>query len=189
MISTKKIKIVGIITTICLGISLAMLTNLPSKFIEKPPIELTSSALFPEMNLDTLSTEANYIIIGKIQKQLPAKLEKDKNGDMYVYTDYEVKVEKELKNPLINPGQTIILSKLGGSAEGYNMTVYDTAKVDIGERLLLFVHQDKNGRNWIIGGDQGKYSLIDGKALNKDTLKSTTEEDLVNKIKLKLGKQ
>lgn len=182
---TKKVKIVGILTTIALGLSLAILINPILNFNEKPPINITSSGLFPEMSLETLTNEANYVFIGKIEKQLTSKLTKAKNGNPYVYTDYEVKVERELKNPLIKSGQTIILSRLGGSAEGYNMTATDTAQIDIGERLLLFVHKDENGLNWIIGGSQGKYNLTNGKANNEDNTKSTTEENLVNKIKLK----
>lgn len=185
---TKKIKIVGILTTITLGLTLAILINPVLKFNEKSPINITSSGLFPEMSLETLTNEANYVVVGKIEKQLTSKLAKAKNGTPYVYTNYEVKVEKELKNPLIKPGQTIILSKLGGSAEGYNMTATDTAQIDIGERLLLFVHQDENGLNWIIGGSQGKYNLNNGKANNEDNRKSTTEEDLVNQIKIKVKK-
>jgi hypothetical protein len=179
---TKKVKIVGILTTIALGLSLAILINPILNFNEKPPINITSSGLFPEMSLETLTNEANYVFIGKIEKQLTSKLTKAKNGNPYVYTDYEVKVERELMNPLIKSGQTIILSRLGGSAEGYNMTATDTAQIDIGERLLLFVHKDENGLNWIIGGSQGKYNLTNGKANNEDNTKSTTEENLVNKI-------
>lgn len=86
-----------------LAINSRILVNLLN---EKPPIQITSSALFPAMDIQTLIKEANYIVIGKIEKQLPAKLAKAKNGNPYVYTNYQLKVEQELKNPLLKPGQT-----------------------------------------------------------------------------------
>lgn len=184
--SRSRMKIIGLATLAILGVAIAGYFYYPIGTNKGQVINISSSSLYPALSIDDLSGYSKYILVGRIKSKLGSRLEHRQDGAPFVYTDYEVIVEKELKNSGLNSGETLILSQSGGSAGGYNMTSSDAAKIDLGERVLLFIHQGKDGRNWIIGAEQGKYRLENGKAINREDTKTTSEEELINKIKSKI---
>lgn len=181
---SNKIRLLGVLMVVILGVGVASFMAFSVK--SSPGKEIVVSALFPEMTLEELTDDAENIVIAKVKEIKESKLKKDKEGNPLVYTDYVLKIEKDIKRPE-DTNDTLVVRQLGGSAEGYTMVAEDSVELKKGERILLFVHQGWDAKT-IVAGNQSKYTLVDGKAINKNASKNTTEEELIKKIKDKIKK-
>lgn len=116
--------------------------------------------------------------------QIVSKQDLDEARLSKVYTDVIVTPERFIKNPQLGGDITVRLA--GGTIGGTRVTVEDEASLEPGERVLLFLKKDIAG-SWIVAGCfQGKYSLENGKAKNRNSGRDITEarlEQEINKFK------
>jgi hypothetical protein len=150
---------------------------------KREPIIITSSASYMEMKLDDLIAEANLIIIGSPDTVIPSrwntpdgKLQKGTTvltikSDMVIFTDVNFSVDQILKGQ--NGVSTVRIRSLGGTVEQDQMIVSGVASLEMGKSYLLFLGEDTGstagidpGHYFVIGGLQGLYEIIDGKAIS-----------------------
>jgi len=94
-----------------------------------------------------------------------------------------IEVEQYLKNDL--GLATLEVSVLGGSLDNITVWVEDQPSFEAGERVLLFL-SERGGVFYVNGLFQGKYRLEGGRAINQDSSRNTSEQELLLKIQASL---
>lgn len=108
--------------------------------------------------------EANTVVIGTVT----SITEEEAAAETYQYV--EIEVERYLKNPS-ESSTLVILNSIRRQEEIGGVVVIDTSIINIGfrvgEKVLVFL--EKTYPDWysVYGGFQGKYSFIDGQAINQ----------------------
>jgi len=134
-----------------------------------------SDALLIKLDVPELTKQAYTILVGAVEdaRTLVVGTVISRAGALpYIITDYTVRVERYLKNSL---GQESVVVRNRGGRIG-NVTVWcsDQAPLTVAERVLLFLVKGvEDGVEMeyfvVLGGFQGKYAMINDKALCKDT--------------------
>jgi len=122
------------------------------------------------MDIEDLTQKASVILIGNVTTITTH------GGEGMIYRKVGVRVERYLKNPL--DSSEVFIEVLGGEIGEIGEWVEDQPSFNINERVLVFLHD--GGAHRVVGGPQGKYTLIDG--LAKSLGHEMTENSLVNKI-------
>lgn len=132
-----------------------------------------------------LAGDADYVIVGKVLKEMGTDYEnvvilENEDGtereDATPYTNYQVKVEENLKGELIQEEPIIITKKGGIMKDGKTYYIYsdDTLPVE-GESYVFYIYGQKDGSNFVSGPNST--IPIDGDGNSEITTRSVEIED------------
>ena len=136
-----------------------------------------AAGIMISLSVEELTRTSDSIVIGRV-----LSLGKILSPDIPVrYATIEV--ERYLKNDL--GLATLEVSVLGGSLDNITVWVEDQPSFEAGERVLLFL-SERGGVFYVNGLFQGKYRLEEGRAINQDSSRNTSEEEILLKIQASL---
>ena len=110
------------------------------------------------LELKHLVGRADRIFVGKVVKTAARW-----RGNRIV-TDATLRVERDVNGTKV--GETVVVTRLGGTVNGIGMRVSGVAMLRRGERVLLFTEM-RRGTRYVVGMSQGVYraAQIDGRTL------------------------
>ena len=99
-----------------------------------------------------LAQKSRSVVVGTVVSS------ESRYDDNEIYTYITVRVVEGLKGS--RKGETIVVRQLGGQVGSIASVVPGTASFRNGEEVVLFLSQnDKTGHPWVVGLQQGKYSI------------------------------
>lgn len=132
-----------------------------------------------QMSVGNLTKAAETILKGSVSQVGPSWVS---NG--MTYTDIAVEAEEFLKGPL--PRTTVQLRILGGTTTCGGIWVEDQPSFVKGEEVLLFLASSNyvgpGGSLAVVGGPQGKYTIINGNAWSGDPSNAVPLDELIKEI-------
>lgn len=128
-----------------LALAAALLVTLPA----------LATVLVP-LDTQALTARADRVVLGVVVAQSSRWSDNHK----LIFTEATVRVSKSYKGAA-NPGDSIVVRREGGSAEGVGMQVFGAANFTVGEEVLLFLEQ-RGPATWTVGMSQGKLSVAVG---------------------------
>ncbi len=133
---------------------------------------LVAATTFVSESLEELDKKADYVVIGNVESQTSIP---EKNGRI-IGTETTIIVEEWLKG--YSAADKIIVKEMGGIFGDVMMVVPGTPQFKVGERVALFVAEEKEYpnkqqsamgmaiRGHTVGMAQGKFSIVKDKAGN-----------------------
>ena len=116
-------------------------------------------------SLEKLCGKSEHIVVGKVTKLSYYRAEWPKVGTI-PFTDVTIEVEEQWKGKLAD-AKLVIQVPGGKHADGTRMTVSETPTFQVGEKVLLFTAR-YNGRQWVYGWEQGKYTMVIQRVVGKE---------------------
>ena len=117
---------------------------------------------------DELAWISETIVVGEVVEQFPSAfgaVENDGLGEERypIYTDYLIDVDTWVRG---QPSLTIRMRQNGGSVGACTQTWEDEPEIEVGSRVLLFLHPDERNTelppaSFVVGGYQGFWSIHD----------------------------
>ena len=154
-------------TFLLIGTLLVVLTACSSKKTDFEKTIVTTTRSFVHFNKEQLVNNATAIIAGKVVVGSEVK----NVFEGLPATDYKIKVNKVFKG---NPSAEILVRTAGGENEKFKHVVPDEITFQPGEKVVLFLNDDKGDRTdkndfdyWVVG-NQGKFKEENGKFKNKE---------------------
>jgi hypothetical protein len=126
--------------------------------------------------LRDLTVGSSDIIIGQVEETRPHW----NAAHTKVLTDVTVRVSESLKGA---PGERVTLVQLGGDLDGFRYAVPGSPLFRPGERALLFVWRDPQGRAQVNGMAQGKFDIATDPASGAQTVQRTVEGAAVRDLR------
>ena len=124
----------------------------------------TSSGSYAHIDDNELWREADIVVIGTVTSIT------EEAAAAETHRTVEIGVERYLKNPSESPTLQILYSVRSeaqlGDAVATHSEVTDLG-FSVGERVLVFLEKTYPDSYGVYGGIQGKYSFIDGRAVNQ----------------------
>lgn len=126
------------------------------------------STSYPHFELDELVLESDLVVKGTvIEKTEPFKIKPANGGDISIFTDYVIQVEKTLRG---KEAKTLNLRMQGGEIGDLTVISEDEGLVDVGESYILFLYHPfagggyhtKGDYYYLTGGPQALFSTVDG---------------------------
>jgi len=132
--------------------SAALVALLAASLLTGPPAGAT---LLVPLSLTDLVHKADRIVVAEVLRARSFWEGKR------IYTHSEVEVRELLAGKGIAPGQPLTVRQLGGKVGGKELVVAGTPKLRQGERYLLFLREDAEGRpyHYVLGLSQGAFRL------------------------------
>jgi hypothetical protein len=149
----------------------------------REPISIMSHASLAMMSLDDLITQADLIIIGRVNTVYPSrwntpngKLSKETtvetiSPEMVIFTDTDFQIDKILKGKVEQP--KVRVRTFGGEVEQDRMIIDAEPSLVGGQDYLLFLFNDTgltadidSEHFLVLGAIQGVYQIHDGKAVS-----------------------
>ena len=122
------------------------------------------SALVIKKSVEELTHEADSVLIGKV-KDIESQWNKEKT---LIYTYVTVSVTEYVKSILeIGEPKEITVKVPGGEVGDIALKVSDTPEFREGEEVFLFLRIEKLPIFRVAGLFQGKYTIREGKVINK----------------------
>ena len=142
-------------------------------------LSLTVHGSINQMSVGNLTKASETILKGSVSQVGPSWVS---NG--MTYTDIAVEAEEFLKGPL--PRTTVQLRILGGTTTCGGIWVEDQPSFVKGEEVLLFLSSSNfvgPGESLaVVGGPQGKYTIVDGNAWWGTPSDAVPLDDLIAEI-------
>jgi hypothetical protein len=144
----------------------------------------TSYSLVPK-NVSELARESDLIVVAKVKEILPSRLDTSDPKTPRVRTDVDLGVERVIKGAL--NGGMVEVRFAGGTADRTTQVVSGEVRLEAGQRVLIFLKKEPEtvwGDHFFVHGfTQGRYLLTeDGRALNEDPARNTSEVALIAEI-------
>ena len=118
--------------------------------------QAASATTVQKLTLQELTKKANSIVVGRVQDAVSSWDAAKKE----IYTFYTVSVSQPVKGS--KAGETITIRQLGGTVGNIASIVPGMPSFRKGEEVVLFLTQkDAAGYPWVLGLQQGKYSVVD----------------------------
>ncbi len=131
-----------------------------------------------EVSLEKLVKDSEVVVTGKVKK---IECEIDHNKNIWTY------VTIECKQFLKGAKKNIITIKVpGGEIGELGQYVSGTPQYKIGEEVLNFLGRDKEGKYYVNGWENGKYSYKNGKWVKKN---SVFTEQFIETVKAIIEKE
>ena len=123
-----------------------------------------ASALMVRKSIEELTSEADCILIGKVEK-IESRWNEERT---LIYTYVTISV-KQYTKALSGVGevQEIIVKVRGGEVGDIGLKVSDTPQFREGEEVFLFLRMEKPPLLSVAGLFQGKYTVEEGKVKNR----------------------
>lgn len=136
-------------------------------------------ALLIKMNIEDLVEQADYVLLGEV---IDIESRWD-NESRTIYTYVKVIVEKMIKgNKNLNE---IVVKVPGGRVGDEAMLVSESPAFKLGERTILLLDIDTSGEYQVLGGIQGKYTVIKDRVFERDILLNDFMDELDKKLENK----
>ena len=129
-----------------------------------------SASTFIKMSDERLLNKAEQVISGKVL-EITYQLE---NNMPYHYV--EILVDKAYKNneeDLLEPGEKVFIRQIGGKVGDIQFSAQGLAKFVEGSDVLVLLNFDRNKEfYYVVGGEQGKFDIVDNDTLIRDSVDS-----------------
>src|SRR5256885_4324279 len=133
--------------------------------------QAASATTVQKLTLQELTKKANSIVVGRVQDAVSSWDAAKKE----IYTFYTVSVSQPVKGS--KAGETITIRQLGGTVGNIASIVPGMPSFKKGEEVVLFLTQkDAAGYPWVMGLQQGKYTVTtasDGTKMVRNDLAGT----------------
>lgn len=123
-----------------------------------------TSALMVRKSLEELTSQADSILIGKVEK-IESRWNEEKTI-IYTYVTISVKEHTKALSGMAEVKEVIVRVR-GGEVGDVGLRVSDTPQFREGEEVLLFLKRENMPLFSVTGLFQGKYSIEDGIAKNR----------------------
>ena len=110
------------------------------------------AATLIELSLDDLVSCADVIVVGSVESDSPALLP---SGD--VETTFSIRVGSPFLGASV--GERVKVRQLGGRVGDLRTEVPGSARLAVGEQVVLFLENRPDGDTWILGLSQGVYHV------------------------------
>ncbi len=122
------------------------------------------SALMLRKSIEELTSQADSILIGKVEK-IESRWNEEKT---LIYTYVTISVSQYTKAlSSANQFEEIIVKVRGGEVGDIGLRVSDTPEFRVGEEVFLFLKREEVSTFLVAGLFQGKYTIEDGIARNR----------------------
>jgi hypothetical protein len=126
----------------------------------------------PPFSIPDRARGADRIVVAQVSN-VTASYETNQYGDRLIVSHVDLAVEETLKG---NAAHAVTLDVPGGTLGGLMLEASHEPKLDLGDRAVVFVKQNKDGRNVPYLADQGVLKLdsnnrIKGTTLDLDAVK------------------
>lgn len=140
------------------------------------------SALMIKLTPEEIVNQSDGIIIGTVKDLQTAKVPSSfRSGKEDIVTNAVISVEKYLFNPKNLPLPDITVQTVGGTIGKESMTMEDSPVFEKGQRVIVFLRQEKDNTLTVFGGSQGKYTINNGSVAD-----GAQEQEIFNSV---FGKQ
>jgi len=139
-----------------------------------------SSSLMIRKTVEELASEADSILIGKVEK-IESRWDEER---ILIYTYVTISVRQHAKT--ISKGEEveeIVVRVRGGEVGDIGLKVSDTPQFSEGEEVLLFLRMENMPLFSVAGLFQGKYSIEDGIARNRSLGVEIPLDNFLSQIK------
>jgi len=168
---------------ILLTLALAVLGSLTvyAAVTDRNPLcfSLTAHGLINKMSVGNLTKVSETILIGSVSQVGPSWV-----SSGMTYTDITVEAAEFLKDAL--PQTTVQLRLVGGTTTCGGILAEDQPAFAKGEQVLLFLASSNyvgpGATLAVVGGPQGKYTIINGNAWSGDPSNAVPLDDLIAEI-------
>lgn len=127
----------------------------------------------PKMDLQTLINKSDHIVQGKVEG-MDVVVEQNRP-----YTRVRIRVDDPIYSRRGERRQTIFLKYVGGKINTpkgpATLTVSGTPSFNLGDNVILFLREQPDGNNSVVGLNQGKYLVV-----NEVAVSSISGVDLVD---------
>ncbi len=135
------------------------------------------SALMLEKNLNELTDEANYIVVGNV-KEVKSAWDDNKTN---IYTNVTIGIEKVVKGKKIE--REVIVKIQGGEVGDLKQWVEGEPEFVSGEKVLLFLSREDKGKGFILKSRfQGKYTIEGDRAINKELNRNISAKEFIDAL-------
>jgi hypothetical protein len=139
---------------------------------------LMSSAAFAtsveKFSLRDLASKSRSVVVARVT----SSESRWDGGEIYTYTT--IRVSEGLKGA--RKGQTIVVRQIGGQVGDLASIVPGMPSFKSGEEVVLFLSaNDKAGHPWVMGLEQGKYTIASDNSGKKRVRRNTSELNLVDR--------
>jgi hypothetical protein len=121
-----------------------------------------ANAMLLKMGKDELAVKADRIVVGKVTA-IEARLSE---GEGLIYSSVKIAVEDNIKGA--GAEGTISVRVAGGTVGGEGMETESAPKFKVGEKVVLFLEKGPDEEWLVIGGFQGKYTVLGDKVLKEE---------------------
>ena len=140
------------------------------------------SALLIKLTPEEIVNQSDGIIIGTVKDLQTAKVPSNfRSGKKDIVTNAVISVEKYLFNPKNLSLSDVTVQTVGGTIGNESMTMEDSLIFEKGQRVIVFLRQEKDNTLTVFGGSQGKYTINNGSVAD-----GAQEQEIFNSI---FGKQ
>jgi len=108
------------------------------------------------LRIEELIDNSSLIIIGEV---LSIEAYEDQNNGI-IHREVSV-IPLEILKGKVLPNTPIVVDVLGGTIGERTVKVPGSPEFEIGEKVLLFLRDYKDGKKWVRGLGQGKFSLVE----------------------------
>ncbi len=123
-----------------------------------------TSALMLRKSIEELTSQADSILIGKVER-IESRWNEERTS---IYTYVTISVSQYTKAlSIANQFEEIIVKVRGGEVGDIGLRVSDTPEFRIGEEVFLFLKMENLPLFSVAGLFQGKYTIEDGIARNR----------------------
>ena len=131
---TKYAIALGIMAAVAVSSSVIFILSAPSMGVNPctlPFSTSSASAMMAPATKEELFKNADVVLVGEVKNR------ESKCEGTGIVTDYQVKVEQYLKNPLHDSILTV--RTYGGDIRGYGIGIEDQPSFNIGDRVFLYL--------------------------------------------------
>lgn len=185
----RKMRKTSTMVVATIAIAAAIIAGLASVAAQQPTEEKVvhaGIALVP-LNVADLSKDSTHVIIGTVADIAAGPTQHDeKHSTLRAFTDVVIDVEKDIAGTY--KGDQITVRTLGGMVGDVRIVAEAEAKFTEGERVVAFINDAGSNTAWgdsfvVYGREQGKYTVIDGKAYGNDHPQGIDLEEFEAQIK------
>ena len=127
-----------------------------------------------KFSLRELASHSKSVVVARVQ----SSESRWDGGEIYTYTT--IQVSEGLKGA--RKGQSIVVRQLGGQVGDLASIVPGMPAFERGQEVVLFLSaNDKAGYPWVVGLQQGKYTISSDAQGKKRVRRDTSELNLVNR--------
>ncbi len=180
-----SVVIVSVIITVIIIYS-AQVNNESDKEVINEDTDIFYLGETPGYTIDgALSKYAKYIVIGKVSKTTSDMYKDNMHSSIKVFNDITLDVEQELTNTYND--KQITFRTLGGSIVGIEADTIPSTKVNVGDRLLVFLADKEPDSIWgdnyyVMGLTDGIFKIVEGKVYGKEYPNGIPLEEVIQII-------
>lgn len=171
--------LLAVIIYVCFGASQQADANSNASEIQ----EVSVATTYPDRTLDEMISESSLIIYGTVvSASEPFAISPTNGGDASNFVDYTVSVQEDYRSDGAAPDSVAVRIQ-GGLVGNVNMVCENEPVLSIGDSYVFFLYQPGIGGGYntagdyyyVLGGENGVYSLDSGNTDTPNTAALTTE--------------